>query len=159
VCSTSFYASPNKSWFHLLLFQRLFSKNCSNQATGKNGDADVLHPQLVRQYDVSENFHSERNRFAKLLLSPRGIEKHRSCCTTDGILDCNCKPFLRIFKSKASKAKKKCYDCLKRNAFPKLAIANGNCFGQLMEQLRNMTLGNRSLVCLVHYSAHLVAYT
>jgi hypothetical protein len=39
------------------------------QPTGKKGDANVLHPQLVRQYDVSESFPSERNRFAKLLLS------------------------------------------------------------------------------------------
>ncbi|EFX84235.1 hypothetical protein DAPPUDRAFT_239224 [Daphnia pulex] len=122
------------------------------QPTGKNGDANVLHPQLVRQYDVSDSFPSERNRFAKFLLSPRGIEKHRSSCTPDGISDCDCKPFLRI-------CKKKCYDCLKRNALPKLAVANGNWFGQLPEQLRNMTLGTRSLVRPVHNSGHLVAYS
>ncbi|KAK4007526.1 hypothetical protein OUZ56_012683 [Daphnia magna] len=64
--------------FHAAVHER-------DQPTGKNGDADVLHPQCVHQYDVSEFFPSERNRFAKLLLSPRGIEKHRLSCTTGRI--------------------------------------------------------------------------
>jgi hypothetical protein len=55
--------------------------------------------------------------------------------------------------------KKTCFDCLKRNALPKLAIANGNWFGQLPEQLRNMTLGTRSLLRPVHNSGHLIAYS
>ncbi|XP_045030543.1 uncharacterized protein LOC116936604 [Daphnia magna] len=122
------------------------------QPTGKNADADVLHSQLVQQHDVSKFFPSERKRFAKLVLSPRGIEKDRLSCTPDGISDCDCKPFLRI-------CKKKCYDCLKRNALPKLAIANGNWFGQLPEQLRNMRLGPRRVVRQVHNSGHFVSYS
>ena len=120
--------------------------------TGKNGDADVLHPQLLHQYDVSQFFPNERNRFSNLLLSSRGIEEHRITCTPDGISECDCQPFLRM-------CKKTCFDCLKRNALPKLAIANGNWFGQLPEQLRNMTLGTRSLLRPVHNSGHLVAYS
>ncbi|KAK4003839.1 hypothetical protein OUZ56_005590 [Daphnia magna] len=131
--------------FHAAMHER-------DQPTGKNGDADVLHSQLVQQHDVSEFFPSERNRFAKLVLSPRGIEKDRLSCTPDGISDCDCKPFLRI-------CKKKCYDCLKRNALPKLAIANGNWFGQLPEQLRNMRLGPRRVVRQVHNSSHFVSYS
>jgi hypothetical protein len=120
--------------------------------TGKNGDADVLHPQLWHQYDVSQFFPYERNRFSNLLLSSRGIEEHQITCTPDGISECDCQPFLRM-------CKKTCFDCLKRNALPKLAIANGNWFGQLSEQLRNMTLGTRSLLRPVHNSGHLVAYS
>ena len=45
--------------------------------TGQNGDAEILHPILSKQYNVSNFSPDNRLRFDKLLLSPRGIEKHR----------------------------------------------------------------------------------
>lgn len=49
------------------------------QPTGQKEDAEVLHPMLSAQYNVSEMFPDDR-RFDKLLLSPRGIEKHQIDC-------------------------------------------------------------------------------
>ena len=120
------------------------------QPTGVNGDAEILHPRLLEQYNVSKFFPGEENRFANLLVSPRGVEHHRLSCTASP--ECGCQPYLRM-------CKEKCFACLKRGALPKFAIANGNWFGQLPDHLQNMTLGTRSLLRPVHNSGHLVAFS
>lgn len=119
--------------------------------TGKDGDASILHDRLLEQYNVSELFPNDGVRFQNLLLSSRGIEKHRLSCATSNS-QCNCEPFLRI-------CRKRCFDCLAGGALPKYAIANGNWFGQLPHHLQEMTLGTRSLLRPVHNSGHLVAYS
>ena len=121
------------------------------QPTGQKGDAEVLHPMLSAQYNISEIFPDDR-RFHKLLLSPRGIEKHRLDCRADIDCECDCEPQLRF-------CNEKCFKCLKQGGLPKFSIAIGLWFGQLPEELRNMTLGTRSLVRPVHSSGHLVAYS
>ena len=122
------------------------------QPSGQNGDAEVLHPILSAQYNVSDLFPNNRPRFDKLLLSPRGIEKHSLDCQAEAKSKCDCHPQLRF-------CNKNCFDSLKQGSLPKFAIANGLWFGQLPEHLRNMTLGTRSLVRPVHSSGHLVAYS
>ena len=120
--------------------------------TGQNGDAEILHPLLSAQYNISDSFPDDRLRFDKLLLSPRGVEKHRFDCRADFATECDCKPQLRI-------CDKKCFKCLKQGGLPKFSIANGLWFGQLPEHLREMTLGTRSLIRPVHSSGHLVAFS
>ena len=89
-------------------------------------------------------------RFANLLLSPRGVEHHRLSCSASE--DCDCQPLLRI-------CNKTCFACLKRGGLPNFSIANGNWFGQFPDAVRSMTLGARSLLRPVHNSGHLVAYS
>ena len=84
-------------------------------------------------------------RFDKLLLSRRGIEKHPLDCRKDVDSGCDCEPQLRF-------CNKKCLKCLKQGGLPKFSIANGLWFGQLPEELRDMTLCTRSLIRPVHSS-------
>ena len=64
--------------------------------TGQNGEAELLHPILSKQHNVSDSFPDDRPRFDKLLFFPRGIEKHRLDCRADFATGCDCKPKLRI---------------------------------------------------------------
>ena len=120
--------------------------------TGQNGEAELLHPILSKQHNVSDSFPDDRPRFDKLLFFPRGIEKHRLDCRADFATGCDCKPKLRI-------CVKKRFKCLKQGRLPKFSIANGLWFGQLPEHLREVTLGTRSLIRPVHSSGHLVAFS
>ena len=69
------------------------------QPTGQKGDAEVLNPMLSAQYNISEIFPDDR-RFDKLLLSPRGIEKHRLDCRANVDCECDCEPQLRFCNKK-----------------------------------------------------------
>ena len=102
-----------------------------------------LHGDLVRQYDVSEFFDPEENQVLRnVLLSPRGVFRQ----DTENV--CRCR---LVFCQD-------CYRSLKQKLLPKFAIANGNWFGQLPENLRDMTYGILALLRPIQTFGRLVEF-
>ena len=118
--------------------------------SGKNGDAPVLHRELLRQYDVSKYFPNDV-RFKNLLLSPRGLEKHSlDCEETPG---CRCSIKLYICNESG------CLKALYKGTVPKFAIAQGNWIGQLPSPLNNMSYGTLSLLRPIQSFGRIVSYS
>lgn len=105
-----------------------------------------LQEQLVSQYDISALFKNDE-RFKNVLLNANGVkaktgdddqestENVLSICVEHG-----------------------CYGSLKRGKLPKFAIVNGNYFGRMPEELRQMTHASLSLIRPVQSFGFLVSY-
>lgn len=109
--------------------------------TGLNGDAEILHQDLIKQYDLREYFPNDP-RFENLLLSPRGIQVIPSDCGTPN--ESHNQPQLYVCNYNG------CLRTLRRRRIPKFSIANGNYIGQLPSQLQNLSYGSRCLLRPVH---------
>ena len=102
------------------------------EPTGIDGDAPVLHPQLVSYYNISVLMGDLR--FRGILLSTRGVRKHKGNCELE--TSCKCVPKLFICE------KFGCLAALKRKSVPRFAIANGNWIGKLPELVHKYLMAN-----------------
>ena len=117
--------------------------------SGLDGDAPVIHDELVKQYDVTFAFPGDV-RFISILLSPRGVKLSNCSCRVTKDVCC----FSRLYVCHVAG----CLQALRRGKIPKFAIAQGNWVGQLPEQLRDITYGSRCLIRPVHSFGRLASF-
>ena len=120
---------------------------------GTPESSPLLHPTLVKQYDVSLLFprHSE---FKNVLLSPDGVLQHSLNCKNDG--NCSCVPHLYICDHTGMRS---CFKQLKKGKLPKFSIANGNYVGQLPPEISNLSYGSRSIMRPIQTFGRIVAFS
>ncbi len=116
--------------------------------TGSDGEAPILHDELVMQYDVSFAF-PEDVRFKGVLLSPRGVKQSNCDCQLRKNGCC----FSQLYICQSA-----CLQTLRRGKIPKFAVAQGNWIGQLPSKLRDMTYGSRCLIRPVQSFGRLASF-
>ena len=108
----------------------------------ENGVIPPLHGDLVRQYDKSDFFPEEtRQLLCNILLSPRGLICEGGNLNNSRLIICH-----------------ECLCALQKKHLPKFAIANCNWFGQLPEDIRDMTYGTLSLLCPIQTFGRIVEF-